>query len=151
MPAHVVVGHLAVIVAPVAVLLALLYAVRPGARRSLRWPLVGATAATLGLVVWAGEVGGQLLDALEAGGTLPASVDQHAHGSDAMAVAAFVLAVAVAALVPRLLAPGRPGASRRTVAAGALAVCALALAATTATTLAQAMTAVWAQHPGWPA
>ena len=39
MPLHVVIAHIAVIVAPLTALVALVYAVRPKARRALRWPL----------------------------------------------------------------------------------------------------------------
>lgn len=154
LPAHAVVGHLVVIVAPLAAILAAVYALRPRARRALRWPLVVTTLLTFVLVLWAGEVGGTLLDALErssaaAGTTAAGVIDAHAHGSSSLAAAAFALLVAVAVLVPRALAPGRSPQHRAPVAVGVLVLCALATLVTTATTLAQAMQAVWAQQPGW--
>ncbi|MBB2924431.1 hypothetical protein [Cellulomonas cellasea] len=153
LPSHAVVGHLVVIVAPIAALLAATYALGPRTRRLLRWPVVAGAALTFALAVWAGQAGQVLLAAVQAaasgGEPLPAAVDGHAHGASMLSAAAFVLLVAVAALLPRVLAPGRPRGRAASVGAAVLALCALGTLVTTATTLVQAMEAVWSHHPGW--
>lgn len=156
MPPHAVAGHLVIIVAPLTSILALVYALRPSTRRALRWPLVVVGAVTAALVVWAGEVGGDLLDELtrsaqSAGQELPAAVQHHAKGSDALAVAIFVLGVVVLSVVWGLLRPGRPSTTGARVAGAVLVVAAVTVLVTTGTVLAQAMEAVWATHGLWPA
>lgn len=149
LPAHAVVGHLVVIVAPIAALLAAVYALRPRTRRALRWPVVLGAVLTFALAVWAGQAGGALLDASGPAGQVPAAVDAHAHGAGLLSAASFLLLVAVAVLVPRVLSPGRPPERRAPIAVTLLVLCALATLVTTGTTLAQAMQAVWSHHPGW--
>lgn len=153
LPAHAVVGHLVVIVAPIAALLAAVYGLAPRTRRALRWPLVAGAVLTFALAVWAGQVGQTLLAAVESaapgGAPLPAAVDEHAHGAALLSAASFVLLVAVAVLVPRALRPGRPRGRASSVGAAVLVLCAVGTLVTTATTLAQAMDAVWSHHPGW--
>ena len=108
------------------------------------------------LVVWAGEVGGDLWDELRdvaqaAGDELPAAVQQHAKGSDALAVAVFALGVAVLATVWGVLRPGRPTTPGARVAGAVVTVAAVAVLVTTGTVLTQAMQAVWSTHVSWPA
>ncbi|GEA87580.1 hypothetical protein [Cellulomonas cellasea] len=57
-----------------------------------------------------------------------------------------VIVAPIAALLPRVLAPGRPRGRAAAVGAGVLV---LGTLVTTATTLVQAMEAVWSHHPGW--
>ena len=149
MPIHAAVGHLVVVLAPLTAVMAFGYAAVPGLRRGLRWPLIGGSASSLGLAVWAGEVGGDLLTELEAaaGGSLPAQVGHHAKGSDALGVALAVLTTVVVVVCWRYLPPGRTGTSRRPAviltAAGAMVL------VTAATVLTQAMQAMWATHLWW--
>lgn len=149
LPAHAVVGHLVVIVAPIAALLACVYALRPRTRRVLRWPLVAGALLTFVLAVWAGQAGGDLLDASGPASQVPAAVDAHTHGAALLSAASFTLLVAVAVLVPRALSPARPPERRAPVAVTLLVLCAVATLVTTGTTLLQAMEAVWSHHPGW--
>ncbi len=153
MPAHVVVGHVAVIVAPLAALLALVYALAAGSRRGTRAGLVAAATIAFGLCAWAGEAGGDLLDELSAAtpADLPEEVATHAHGSDALTVAAFVLLAVVLAVVWRWLRPGRTAGTAPRVAQVALVLASLGVLLTTATVLTAAMRAVWATQPGWVA
>lgn len=156
MPPHAIAGHLTVIVAPLTAILALVYALRPSARAALRWPLVGVGTLTAGLAVWAEQVGvrlwEQLKEAARAGGQqLPAAVQQHAKGSDALAVAIFVLGVVVLSLVWTVLRPGRPSSAGGRWAASLLVVTAVAVLVTTGTVLAQAMHAVWSTQGLWSA
>lgn len=152
MPIHVVVAHIAVILAPISALLALAYAIWPDARGRLRWPLLVATAAALTTVIWAGLSGSSLYHSLDAaakdaGSALPPPVFAHAHGSDLLSLAMVGLAALVAAFVWRLLSPGRTPDRVGRVAAGVLAVAAVATIIATGLVLAQAIAAVWAQQP----
>ncbi|WP_273651697.1 hypothetical protein [Cellulomonas fimi] len=156
MPAHAVAGHLVVIVAPLTALLALVYAAAPRTRTALRVPLVAVGAVTFALALWAGAAGGDLLDQLESaaaatGQPLPAEVRAHAKGSDALTVAVVVLGVAVLATVWGVLRPRRPATTGARIAAGVVAVAAVAVLVTTATVLTEAMGAVWATHGLWSA
>jgi hypothetical protein len=149
-PIHVVAGESTVIVSLAAAVLAVLYAVRPTARRALRWPLVAAAVVATTLYVWAALAGDELRDRLAAAGPLPDEVEAHAKGSDNLGLALFLLTVAVLVLVWWLARPGRTGIGAA-VAAAVLVVCAVAVAVTCATTLAEAAQAVWSQQPGWHA
>lgn len=156
MPAHAVAGHVVLIVAPVTALLAFAYALAPRARAALRWPLVLVGAATAGLVIWVGEAGGrlrgELARAAEATGeTLPAAVQQHAKGSDALAVAVVALGIVVLSVVWGALRPDRRTGTGARVAAGALVLASAAVLVTTATVLVEATRAVWSTHGLWPA
>ena len=96
MPVHAAIAHLAVIIAPLTAFVALAYALRPAARRGMRWPLVIGSALSIAAIVWTAEVGGDLLTALKAGAasrgtTLPAEVTTHAHGSDVLFLAVLAL------------------------------------------------------------
>lgn len=155
MPVHAVAGHLVVVAAPVTAILALVYALGPPTRRALRWPLVLTGAVTAGLAVWAGEAGGDLLEQLRAaalaqGERLPAAVQHHAKGSDALTVAIVVLGVVVLSVVWGVLRPGRATTVGARVGAALVVVAALAVLVTTGTVLAQAMEAVWSTHGLWP-
>lgn len=151
MPTHVLIAHLAVIVAPVAALIALVYAVRPSSRRGMRWPLVVSGVAAVAISFWASTQGSALYQELTAraaanGTELPAAVFAHGHGSDVLLVATFALAVVVLALVWWLLAPGRRAPVAGVVAAGVLAVAALGTLGATWVVLEQAIQAVWSTN-----
>jgi hypothetical protein len=150
MPIHAVVGHLVVILAPITALLALVYAGRHRARPALRWPLVAGSVLTAALVVWAGEVGGTLLDRVKEHGTVAetAAATAHAKDSDTLALTVFVLLAIVLIAVLRLARPGRIGTAPR-IAAVLLALGAVAVLVTTWTTLSSALAAVWEHHPSW--
>ena len=103
MPTHVLVAHLAVIVAPVAALIALVYAGRPASRRGMRWPLAVTGVAAVATSLWASTQGSALYQELTAraaanGAELPAAVFAHGHGSDVLLVATCALAVVVLVL-----------------------------------------------------
>ncbi|MCA0307242.1 MAG: hypothetical protein LCH87_07740 [Actinobacteria bacterium] len=152
MPIHVVVAHIAVILAPISALLALAYAIWPDARGRLRWPLLVATAAALTTVISAEVSGSSLYHSLDAAAkrsatALPRPVFAHAHGSGLLSLTVVGLAALVAAFVWRLLSPGRTPDRAGRVAAGVLAVAALATIIATGLVLAQAIAAVWAQQP----
>jgi hypothetical protein len=150
MPIHAVAGHLVIIFAPITALIAILYAASSPARSGLRWPLLAGAVVTAGLVVWAGEVGGDLLERIKTSG--PASevtaATIHAKDSDALSVAVFVLLAMVLLSVLRLLRPGRTGTGPR-IAAILLALSAVAVLVTTWTSLSSALAAVWSHHPSW--
>ncbi len=152
MPAHAVLGVVALVFGGAASLVSLLYVGAPGARHALRWPLVGTVAAAFGLAVAAGQAGHALLDAVTASGS-PDEVTaalEHAHGSDAVTVALFALLVATLATVWKALSPARGqwtiGAK---VGAAAVTLGAVATLVTGAVVLVQALTAVTAGHPSW--
>jgi len=153
MPIHALVGHVVIITAAIASLLALVYAWRPRSRAGMRVPLVAATALNMALAVWAGSAGSALLDDLEraAGGegALPPTVREHAHGSDALTLASLVLLTAVLALVWWLLSPRRTAGTGTVVASVVLTACALAVVWFGAATLVDGLQAVWDQHSTW--
>lgn len=154
MPFHVVIAHIAVIVAPLTALIALVYAVRPAVRRGMRWPLVVGAAASVTLTVMAADAGETLWKSLKSAAearslTLPVTVWAHAHGSDVFTLSVVALAILAVAFAWWLLRPGRTQTVWTVVAAVLLSISALATLVTTGIVLAQAMTAVWSQHPLW--
>ena len=150
MPVHAVVGHLVVILAPITALLAIVYAISSRSRSGLRWPLLIGAVLTAGLVVWAGEVGGDLLTRVTAQGapTEVTAAAAHAKGSDSLSVAVFALLALVLISVLRLLRPGRTGTGPR-IAAVLVVLSAVGVLVTTWTTLSSALAAVWSHHPAW--
>ncbi|GII06011.1 hypothetical protein [Planobispora takensis] len=154
MPVHVLAGHLVIVTAPLTALLALLYAWRPAVRRGLRLPLVAAGVLNLAAALWAEQAGSALYEELtatarRAGRQLPPTVLSHAHQGDALAVSCFVLAVTVLVVVRRALAPGRERGTGAIVASGVLSAAVIAVWIFTATTLVQALQAVWSHHTLW--
>jgi hypothetical protein len=152
MPLHVVIAHVAVIVVPLTALVALVYAVRPVARRVMRWPLVLGAAASATLTVLAADAGDALWKSLRTaadgrGTTLPPTVWAHAHGSDVFTVAVVALAILALTLAWWLLRPGRTQTVWTVLAAVLLGVAAIATLVTTGIVLDQAMTAVWSTQP----
>jgi hypothetical protein len=147
MPVHVVAGHLVIIAAPISVLLALVYALRPASRAGMRWPLLVSTALSFALAVWAAIVGSDLYDQMKQTAADPAQIAQayaHAEAGDLLTVSTLVLAALVVGLVFWRLSPRRtPTGGPHVLAAGLLVVAALAVAWYTADTLALAMQAVW--------
>src|SRR3954447_5929332 len=155
MPIHVVAGHLVIIAAPISVLVALVYALRPAARAGMRWPLLVSAVLSCGLAIWAEDAGSALYDRLEQAPVAPGRAAQvaqlyaHAKAADLLSVASFVLAVLVVVLVFWRLSPRRTAAgSPHAIAAGLLVVAALAVAWYTADTLVLAMQAVWSGAGG---
>lgn len=151
MPIHAVIGHLAIILAPMAAVVALVYSVARRSRRGMRWPLVTTAGVTMALVVWAEAAGDSLIAQVKAHGSPGELADAmaHAKGSDDLATASFALLAVVLVTVWWLLRPDRPVTAASHVAAVVLAACALAVLITTATTLRAALHAVWAHHPSW--
>jgi hypothetical protein len=150
MPAHVVAGHLVIVSAPIAVLIALVYALRPPARTALRVPLLVSVAANLALAIWAAVAGSQLHQALQASrpdaghAAELALAHLHAKAGDALTVASLVLAAVAAVLAWRRLSPHRTASGRgHAVAAAVLVLSALAVAWFTVDTIGLALEAVW--------
>ncbi len=156
MPIHAVMGHLVVVSAPLAAFLALGYAWLPQLRAGMRWPLVVLAAVNAALAFMAGTTGAGLLQDLEdradsAGQALPAAVREHTAQADALSLASLVLLLMVLTVVWWLLAPRRRPGPATLVGACLLTVCVLGVGWFTTTTLAEAMRAVWEQHPMWSA
>ncbi|GIH94328.1 hypothetical protein ACFFMN_05675 [Planobispora siamensis] len=154
MPVHVLAGHLVIVTAPLAALLALVYAWRPAVRRGMRLPLVAAGVLNLAVAVWAEQAGSALYEELtaaadRAGQQLPPTVLSHAHQGDALTVSSFALAVTVLAVVWRSLAPGRERGAGSLIASGVLTAAVVAVWVFTATTVVQALQAVWSHHTLW--
>lgn len=111
MPVHAVVGHVVAVLAPLAALLALVYACVPPARRGLGWSTVAVGAITAIAALWA-SVGGSApyrqFRVAYGADAVRATTGAHARGAESLTVAAIVLALVflVAALAP--LRPGRP-------------------------------------------
>lgn len=154
MPIHVVLGHLVVASAPLAAVLALCYAWLPRVRAGLRWPLVAASAVNAGLAFAAGTTGAELLKDLEgradaAGREMPAAVREHTAQADVLSLVSLALLLVVVTVVWWLLAPVRPAGAATLTGACLLTVCVLAVGWFTATTVLEAMQAVWDQHTLW--
>lgn len=153
MPVHAIAGHLVVVVAPLAAIVALWYAARPASRRGLRWPLVASSTLTLGLVVWAAEAAKPLLASVKARGTAGEVVAATAHskGTDSLALSSAALFLTALVALWLLRRPDRTDGPASRVVAITLALCGLAVLATTWTTLSSALQAVWLHHPSWRA
>ncbi|MGF1646734.1 MAG: hypothetical protein ACFCVF_07430 [Kineosporiaceae bacterium] len=145
MPAHALLGHLVGVVAPMTVVLALGHALWPQARGRLRWPLLGAAAATVALVVATGEVAKDLVAQVEATASAAevAAAADHAKRSDALTGSSSLLLVHVLVTSWWLLRPGREPSRGSRRAAAVLVALAVALLGATLLTLHDAVTAVW--------
>lgn len=99
LPLHPLVVHAAVVLTPLAVLVAIAFAVRPGWRYLLRVPTV-VLAVLSAVSVWISKVSGSDLDeqrfaALPADNPLRAAIDTHASRADVLAVDVLVFLVLV--------------------------------------------------------
>lgn len=146
MPDHILIAHVAAMVAPIAGVLAVVYAAAPSTRRGLRWPLVVSGVLSAVLIVVASDAGHSLLDALRASGPIAKyeAAYQHAKSSDLAAIAAVVLAIVAPLAAWRFVPPD--GAARRFGATARilLALSGIGLVAATAYTVALGLSAVWA-------
>lgn len=144
MPEHVLIAHIAVMVAPVAAVLAVLYAVAPSTRRTLRWPLVVTCVLAAILVIVAGTAGHALLEELKATAS-PAyeAAYRHAKNSDALTTVAVLAAVVAPLAGWGFLKPGAPRSRLGVASAVVLILLGVALAVTTASTVVDALQAVW--------
>jgi hypothetical protein len=139
LPAHALVIHAAVVLTPLAALVALAYAAMPRWRWALRWPLVGLGVVTALSVFGAWLTGGSYLDANPSLEQVPA-VSTHAERADVMLWVGLVfaaLAVAAAFVLggPTGLASGRGAKEVRSVALDRGLAVVLAVAAVAAVVL----------------
>ena len=124
--------------APIAVLTALAYALRPGVRDGLRWPLLVAVGGTAVLAIWASAAGSDLYGQLAA--QLPTTGPACARAG------------ATAGRARRRRAPQRPASGvGHTIAVTVLVLTAVALSGTTVLTLISATESVWSHHTVWGA
>jgi uncharacterized BrkB/YihY/UPF0761 family membrane protein len=145
MPEHVVIAHIAVMVVPIAAVLAVLYAVAPSTRRALRWPLLAASALAAVLLIVAGTAGHLLLDEVK-GTASPAEYEaafRHAKSSDAVTSVAVLAAVAAPLAGWRFLRPDGARGRLAVVSAVVLALLGVALVVTAAATVVDALQAAW--------
>jgi hypothetical protein len=151
MPTHALAGHLAIITASLTVVLALVYALRPDARRGMRMPLLVGVVLNACMTIWATLAGGDLYDQFQAANAdVQALTTPHAEQGDWLAVASLVLAILVTVMAFRRLSPQRPtSGAAHAVAASALIVNALVVAWYLATTPGLAMQSVWSHHQIW--
>lgn len=154
MPIHALAGHLATTAAPLAAVLALLYAFAPSLRRGLRWPTLAAAALAAGTCIWAGAAGSDLYHAyIDTVGAdaLRSTAYVHAKAADDLTIAVGALLITLLAVVWRPLAPDRPRSVGQVIAVALVALAALATVWTTGTTLSLALESVWAHHTAWKA
>jgi len=142
LPLHPLVVHAAVIVTPVAALLALAL-VRPSWRERLRWPAAGAVAAAW-VLVWLARASGEALQQAIApqlkGTSAGKALDVHITLADKLNYVLFALLVVVvlfAWLLPKLARPAG------TVGAVVIAVLALMVVGLVAQTGEQGAKTVW--------
>ncbi|WP_435742239.1 DUF2231 domain-containing protein [Nocardioides sp. SYSU DS0663] len=122
LPLHALAVHAAVVLAPLAALLAVAYAVVPRWRDWLRWPVV-ALAVPAAVAVWVAHLSGEaLVEANQYGGPLLELVETHEERAEVFRLA--VLAFAVVAVLAAAL--HRRGGAVRWVLAALLAVTAVA-------------------------
>ena len=157
LPMHPLVVHAAVILGPLAALTAIAYAVLPGWRWLLRWPMVALAAGALGAVLLAKLAGQHLLETRfsDATGALADQISQHqARGNVLVWVALGFLVVSVLAAFtvggPSGLVSGRGARDSRGTAVTAVSltlvvVGAVALAVMTFLTGDAGARAVWGQ------
>jgi hypothetical protein len=157
LPLHPLVVHAAVILGPVTALTAIAYAVLPGWRWLIRWPMVLLAAATVGAVFVSKLAGEALLDDrfANATGTLAERLEVHQDRGTLLlwvAIAFLVVAVVAAFTVggPSALASGAGARDSRgtAVTVGVLAlvvVGAVALLVMTVLTGDAGSRAVWGQ------
>lgn len=145
MPIHVLIAHLVVVLAPMAAVVAGVYAIAPSTRGLLRWPFVVLAGGTAALAAWAGEAGGDLLDQVTATGspTEVAAATDHAKGSGALTLTVFALAAMAVVAGWWLLRPGRSPSPVTRVGSVVLAVTAAVVVSATVSTVMSALDAVW--------
>jgi hypothetical protein len=110
-PAHPLYIHAAVVLVPLLALTAVLYAVWPGSRRHIRWPLVAFALASPGAVFFAKESGLKFsTNRAFQSPQVKALVTQ--HESYANALFWWILGLGVVALVLAVLVPVNGGTAR---------------------------------------
>jgi hypothetical protein len=122
LPLHALVVHAAVVLAPTAAVVGVLYAVVPRWREWLRWPMVGLAVPAV-VAVWVAYVSGeQLIETNRYGGPLAALVQTHA--SRARVFRLVMLGFAVVAVLAAAL--HRRGGAVRWLLAAAVTVAGVA-------------------------
>jgi len=139
LPAHALVIHAAVVLTPLAALVALAHAAVPRWRWALRWPLLGLAVVTALSIFGAWLTGGSYLDANPQLNQVP-DVATHAERADVMLWVGLVFAALAAAAAfvlggPTGLASGRGAREVRSVAVDRGLAVVLALAAVAAIVL----------------
>ena len=116
LPAHILLLHAVVVLAPLAGLGGILYAVRPGWRRALEWPVLVLAVAMVGLTVVTASAGEALEHALPENALIEAHAEQGELLEVAVGIFAGVVVVTTALLGPWVTARvpmlGRAGAIR---------------------------------------
>jgi hypothetical protein len=111
LPVHILVVHAVVVLGPLAALTALVYAVWPGARRVLRWPLLAVAAVATGAAWVATQSGEELEDRLSLDPTVTLAeferVEVHTDAGDAAFTAVLILLGVALVCVLWALTPGR--------------------------------------------
>jgi hypothetical protein len=151
-PPHAFVATITLAIAAVAAAFAITYAAARATRATLRWPLLAISVAAVVLTTVTGQLGGSLLDAVQATGSAAeiAVAQQHAHGSDVLTVSLYALLVLELATVWKALSPRKERRNAgATIGAVLLVVTAVAVIVTGVTVLVQALEAVTAGHPTW--
>lgn len=130
LPTHILIIHAVVVLGPIAALTAIAYAVRPGWRGLLRWPLV-VLAAITGVT---GLIAGQSGEALEArviaqdsGADQLALLHDHTEAGDIAKVLCVVFFILVVVVVFWGLRPGAAGGPVGMISIAATVVVALAM------------------------
>ena len=155
LPVHVLVIHAVVVLAPLAGLAAVLYAVRPAWRGVLRWPLLALAAVSAAGATVAAASGEELegrLRGLGIGGATLEAIETHAERGELVRNVALVFVVLVAVATLRLLTPAgssdgpaRGGAVVGVVVAALVAVVGVGLVVTTVLAGHSGSTAVWSE------
>ncbi|KRD43354.1 hypothetical protein ASE38_03605 [Cellulomonas sp. Root930] len=152
MPAHAVLGLVALLLSVLAALTALVYVAAPQARRTMRWPVVIAGVLAMAAIAFAGGTGTTLLTAVESLGSAGevAAAQAHGHGSDALTTSVFLLLASTLATVWGPLRPARPaGGTAARWWAAVVGVLAAATLVSAAVVLGAALEAVTAGNPAW--
>ena len=135
-PLHPLVVHAAVILGPATALTAIAYAVLPGWRWLIRWPMVALAAATVGAVFLAKVAGQELLEqrASQLSRLDVAQIAVHQERGNVLlwvALGFLVIAVLLAAVPARVGTDGSGSEARQPVIANVFAVLAVVLALVT--------------------
>ncbi len=125
LPAHILLNHAIVVLAPLTALLAVLCALWPAARRRVVWLVLALAVLTFGLTPLTVNAGGYLADEAASSPALEAHMSL---GDTAIYYSAALVAVAVLLAVGHVLA--QRGRAVRPVAQGLLAAVVIAASAT---------------------
>ena len=149
MPTHVIAGHVAAVLAPLAAVMALVYALVPTSRRGMRLPTLVAALGSAAVCLWAAMAGSSLYTQLTATvgqAAARAAAHGHAEDGDSLTIVAIALALSLGVGCWTWLAPDRRSGVLHWIAVGVVVACAAATLWLTVSAVAGGIASVWTHH-----